>query len=194
MERFGETEKREVKEESDTGDKNIVEGVVQKWLLFFEKNLNRIANLDQKTCKKKTMKGKLGKGSITSSLYKTNKCKLNKVRQSKPCNNSKPRSWLSCCKNSKVVYFKWTMLRFVSKIIFNLFLLFTRKPQNRKRGKHWGETVETSEEIVEALGETWENTMGNGRETGETLTGNSRNTWGNRSNTRGNTGKHHGKR
>ena len=101
-------------------------GVVQKWLVFFEKNLNKIANLDQKTCKKKTMKGKLEKDSITSS-YKTNKCNLSKVRQFKPCNNSRPRSWLCCCKDSEVIYFKWTMLGFVSEIVFNLFLLFTRK-------------------------------------------------------------------
>ena len=105
MERFGEIKKREVQDESDTGHKNIVEGVVQKWLVFFEENLNRIVNLDQKVCKKKIMKGKLGEDSITSSLHKINKCKLTKVRQSKPCNN-RPRSWLSCCKNSKVVYFK----------------------------------------------------------------------------------------
>ena len=41
------------------------------WFLFvlFEKNLSKVANLDQKTCKKKTMKGMLGKSSITSSLY-----------------------------------------------------------------------------------------------------------------------------
>ena len=44
-----------LQDESDTGNKNIVERVVQKWLVFFEKNLKRIANLDQKTCKKKTM-------------------------------------------------------------------------------------------------------------------------------------------
>ena len=43
------------------GDKNTVERVVQKWLVFFEKNLNRIVNLDQKNCKKKTMNGKLRK-------------------------------------------------------------------------------------------------------------------------------------
>ena len=66
MERFGETKKREVQDESDTGDENIVEGVVQEWLVFFEKSLNRIANLDQKTCKKKTMKRKLGEDRITS--------------------------------------------------------------------------------------------------------------------------------
>ena len=98
-----------MQDESDTGDKDIVEGVVQKWLvfiLFIRKNLSKIANLDQKTCKKKTMKGKLGKYSITSSLYKINKCKLSKVRQSKPCNNGKPRFWLFCFKDSKVVYFK----------------------------------------------------------------------------------------
>ena len=95
-----------MQDESDVGDKNIVEGAVEKMLVFFEKNLNRIANLDQKTYKKKTMKGKLRKDSITSSLYKINKCKLRKVRQSKPCNNSKPRFLLSCCKNSKVVYFE----------------------------------------------------------------------------------------
>ena len=87
-----------MQDESDTEDKNVIEGIVQRWLVFFEKNLNRIANLDQKTYKKKTMKGKLGKDSITSSLYKINKCKLSKVRQS--------RSWLSYCKNSEVVYFK----------------------------------------------------------------------------------------
>ena len=116
--------KHEVQDESDTGDKNIVEGVVQKWfvfILFIQKNLSKIANLDQKTCKKKTMKGKLGKYNITSSLYKINKCKLSKVRQSKPCNNSRPRFWLFCFEDSKVVYFKWNMLGFVSEIVFNLF-------------------------------------------------------------------------
>ena len=85
-----------------------VEGV-QKWLVFIrfilEKNLSKAANLDQKTCKK-TMKGKLGKDSITSSLYKINKCKLSKVRQSKPCNNNRPKFWLFCFKVSKVIYFK----------------------------------------------------------------------------------------
>ena len=65
MERFGETRKRNGQEESDIGDRNKVEGVVKKWLIFFEKNLNKIANLDQNICKKKTMKGKLGKDSIT---------------------------------------------------------------------------------------------------------------------------------
>ena len=70
-----------MQDQSDTGDKNIAKGVVQKWLVFFEKNFNRIANLDQKTCKKEAMKGKLGKDSITSSLFKINKCKLSKVRQ-----------------------------------------------------------------------------------------------------------------
>ena len=29
-----ERQKREVQDESDTGDKNIVEGVVQKWFIF----------------------------------------------------------------------------------------------------------------------------------------------------------------
>ena len=96
MERFGETKKRKEQDESDNGDKNKV-GVVQKWLVFFEKNSNKIANLDQNTCKKKTMKGKLGKDNITSSLYKMNKCKLRIVRQSKPCNNTRPTSWLCCC-------------------------------------------------------------------------------------------------
>ena len=79
--------KRDVQDESDTADKNIVEGVIQKWLVFIgfiRENLSKVANLDQKTCKKKTIKGKLGKDS--SSLHKINKCKLSKV--------------------SKVVYFK----------------------------------------------------------------------------------------
>ena len=82
-----------------TGDKNKVEGLV-KWLVFFKKNLNKVVNLDRKTCKNKTMKVKLGKDSITSSLNK--KCKLSKVRQSNPCNNSRVRSWLCCCKYSSV--------------------------------------------------------------------------------------------
>ena len=34
IKRFGVTKKREVQDESDTGDKNLVEGVVQKWLVF----------------------------------------------------------------------------------------------------------------------------------------------------------------
>ena len=127
MERFTETWKRKGQDESDTGDKNKVEGLVKKWLVFFEKNLNKTANLDQKTCKNKTMKGKLGNDSITSSLYKINKSKLTKVRQSKPCNNSRLISWFCCCKDSKVVYFKWTVLDFVSEIVLNLFLLFTIK-------------------------------------------------------------------
>ena len=93
-------------DESDTGDKNKVEDLVKKWLVFFEKNWNKMANLDQKTCKNKTMKGKLEKDNITSSSYETNKCKFSKVRHSKPCDKSRLRSWLFCCKDSKVVHFK----------------------------------------------------------------------------------------
>ena len=108
MERFGEIKKNVRCNTKVTLGIKTVEGV-QKWLVFIrfilEKNLSKAANLDQKTCKK-TMKGKLGKDSITSSLYKINKCKLSKVRQSKPCNNGKPRFWLFCFKDSKVVYFK----------------------------------------------------------------------------------------
>ena len=72
--------------------KNKVEGVVQKMLVFFKKNLNKIANLDQKTCQKKTMIGELGKNCRTSSLYIINKWKLSTVRHSKSCNNSRLRS------------------------------------------------------------------------------------------------------
>ena len=50
MKRFGETWKCKVQDESDTDDENKVEGLVKIWLVFFEKNLNKIANLDQKTC------------------------------------------------------------------------------------------------------------------------------------------------
>ena len=39
MERFTETWKRKGQDESDTGDKNKVEGLVKKWLVFFEKKL-----------------------------------------------------------------------------------------------------------------------------------------------------------
>ena len=87
MERFAETWKRKEEDESDTGDKNKVEILVKKWLIFFKENLNKIANLDQKNCKNKTMKEKLGNDSIISSLYKINKSKLREVRQFKPCNN-----------------------------------------------------------------------------------------------------------
>ena len=55
------------RDESDTGNKCNVEGVVQKLLVFVQKNLNKIANLDQKTCKKKTTKEKIGKDSIINS-------------------------------------------------------------------------------------------------------------------------------
>ena len=93
----------EMKVDSDTVDENKVEGLDKKRLVFIEKNLYKIANLDSKTCKNKTMKGKLGNDSITSSLYKMNKFKFNRVRQFKPCNNSRLRSWFCCCKDSKVV-------------------------------------------------------------------------------------------
>ena len=94
MEIFRGTRKPTEQDESDTGDKNKVEGVVQKWLVFFEKNLSKIVkNLDQKTCKKKTMKGNPGKDNITSSFNKINKCKLSKVRQSKSCSNSSGNSF-----------------------------------------------------------------------------------------------------
>ena len=127
MERSREIWKRKRQDESDTGDKIKVEGLVKKWLVFFEKNLNKVANLDQKTSKNNTRKGKLGNDSINSLLYKINKSKLRKVKQSKPSNNSRLRSWLCCCKDSKVVCFKWTVLDFVSEVVLNLFLLFTGK-------------------------------------------------------------------
>ena len=38
--------------------KNNVESVVHKWLVFFEKNLNKIVILDQKTSENKIMKGR----------------------------------------------------------------------------------------------------------------------------------------
>ena len=41
------------RDESDTGNKCKVKRIVQKLLVFFEKNLNKIANLYQKICKKK---------------------------------------------------------------------------------------------------------------------------------------------
>ena len=46
--RFGGTKIRKEQDENDTGDKNKVEDVVQKLLVFFKKNLNKVANLDQK--------------------------------------------------------------------------------------------------------------------------------------------------
>ena len=122
MKIFGETKNVRCKTKVTLGIKNIVEGAVQKWLVFirfFEKNLSKVANLDQKTCKKKTMKGKLGKESITSPLYKINKYNLSKFRQSKPCYNSRPRFWLFCFKDSRVAYFKLNMLGFVSEIVSN---------------------------------------------------------------------------
>ena len=67
MKRFGEIRKRKVQDEYDTGDNKKVEGLIHKWCVLFEKNLNKIANSDRKTCKKEKMKSKLGKDSITSS-------------------------------------------------------------------------------------------------------------------------------
>ena len=81
MGRLGGTSKSKKQDESDTGDNDKVEGEVQKLLVFSEKNLNKIE--DKKTCKKKTMKGKLGKDIVTNSMFKVNKSKLGKVRQSK---------------------------------------------------------------------------------------------------------------
>ena len=43
MERFGETWKHKRKDENDTGDKNKIESLVKEELVFFEKNLNKIA-------------------------------------------------------------------------------------------------------------------------------------------------------
>ena len=105
--------------------KNKVEGVVQKMLVFFKKNLNKIANLDQKTCQKKTMIGELGKNCRTSSLYIINKWKLSTVRHSKSCNNSRLRSQPCCCKT--MLFISNELLGFVSEIVSNLFLLLTRK-------------------------------------------------------------------
>ena len=68
MGRFAGTRKREEQDENYTGDENKVQRVVQKLLVFFKKNWNKIANLDQKTCEKETMIGKLVKNFITSSL------------------------------------------------------------------------------------------------------------------------------
>ena len=81
MGRLGGTSKSKKQDESGTGDNNKIEGGVQKLLVFFEKNLDKIE--DKKTCKKKAMKGKLGRDSVSSSMHKVNKCKLVKVRQSK---------------------------------------------------------------------------------------------------------------
>ena len=101
MEELGETWKRKGQDESDTEDENKVEGLVKKWFVFLKKNLNKIPNLNQKSCKSKTMKGKLGKDNITSSLYKINKSKLSKVSQSKSCNNSRLRSCFALAKTVK---------------------------------------------------------------------------------------------
>ena len=59
IEQFGETTKLTGKmKETLMIKKNNVESVVHKWLFFFEKNLNKIVILDQKTSKKKIMKGR----------------------------------------------------------------------------------------------------------------------------------------
>ena len=57
IEQFGETTKLTGKmKETLMIKKNNVESVAHKWLFFFEKNLNKIVILDQKTSKKKIMK------------------------------------------------------------------------------------------------------------------------------------------
>ena len=115
-----------MKDESDTGNKNIVEGVVQKRLVFIrfirekleQGRKFRSENLQEES------KGKLGKVSITSSLYKINKCELSKVRQSMPCNNSRPRFWLFWLKDSKVVYL---YVKFCFRDCIQSFLQLARK-------------------------------------------------------------------
>lgn len=62
---------------SDTGDKKL-ECPLEGWLVFFEKNMNKIVNLVQKTWKKKKMNKKDRKDSLTR--YKINKFKLSRVR------------------------------------------------------------------------------------------------------------------
>ena len=82
MERFREKWKRKRQDESDTGDKNKVEGLVKKWLVFFEKNLNKVANLDQETCKNKTRKG--SSGMTAETAYYTKSTNLSSEKSSNP--------------------------------------------------------------------------------------------------------------
>ena len=97
--------------------KNKIEGVVQKWLIFFEKNLSKIANLDQKTCKEKERKESFGKTpySLTSS-YKLQKALL-----------QHQGSNISFVYLKTVKQFISSSSGFVSEIVFKIFLLFTRK-------------------------------------------------------------------
>ena len=96
--------------------KNKVEVVVQKWLVF---SLPDTWFSSRKIWTKSRIQ--------IRRLARRKQWKLSKVRQSKPCYHSRIKSWLCCCTDSKVVYFKWTVLDFVSEILFNIFLLFTRK-------------------------------------------------------------------
>ena len=107
-------EKKKWQDESDKKQsRKCNSGVVS----FLREKLDKIVNLDLKISKVKKMED-----SITCSWYKINKCKPSKVKQSKPCYKSRLRSCLCCCKDSKVVYFKSTVLGFVSEIVFNLLV------------------------------------------------------------------------
>ena len=66
MERFGETKNMRCKTKV-----TLVEGAVQKWLVFIrfirEKLVQGNANLDQKTCKNKTVNGKIQQKQMQAS-------------------------------------------------------------------------------------------------------------------------------
>ena len=110
-------EKKKWQDESDTSDKKQSRMCNSEVVSFLREKLDKIVNLDLKISKEKKMED-----SITRSWYKINKCKPSKVKQSKPCYKSRLRSCLCCCKDNKVVYFKSTVLGFVSEIVFNLLV------------------------------------------------------------------------
>ena len=119
-----------------TLDKKKVEGLDKKWLVFFEKNLNKFANLEIR----RLARTKQWKGSSGMTAY---------------------RSWLCCCKDSKLMYFQWTVLDFVSEIVLNLFLWFTRKLFHKFLFNFLGEILLiVSQEIVNFQELHWKTSAG----------------------------------
>ena len=98
-----------MQDESDTGNKNIVEVVVQKWLVFIRfirLKLEQGREFRSEDLQEENNEREARKREHNQLLCKINKYKLSKVRQSKLCNNSRLRFWLFCFKDSKVVYLK----------------------------------------------------------------------------------------
>ena len=101
------------RDESDTGNKNKVKRIVQKLLVFFEKNLNKIANLYRKICKKKKSNERETRERQHNQLIIQNQ--QMQVQQSQTIQVFQQQQARFCfcwCKDSKVNYSQLHWVRF----------------------------------------------------------------------------------